>query len=439
MYFCQYTSCFQNIIMSDATIDPVQEVVKEEVVVEDEDDDQIVTPWKVSSKGLFKYDALQTKWGLKPITEDIIARFERVTGKKPSHYLTRGIFFAHQDFEKILDDVESGKEIYQYSGRGPSSEALHLGHLLPLQFAAEMQQAFDCITVIQMSDIEKFHFKQGDLDEFMGYVESNAKDLIACGFNPEKTFVFSAFKYLPFMQPLVEILNKKTNINQMNKIYGFDINSSVGHVSWPNEQIIPSMSGAFPHLFGNRKCRCLVTLAIDQFPFFALARDVAESLGYPKPAIIASKFLPSLVGPKEKASATGEVPAIFLNDTPETVATKIKRYAFSGGGETLQLHREKGGNISVDIPYIYLFHFLKDEERLKQIAEEYTAGRMLTGEIKQIMTDVVVQMLAEHSVQRAKITKEVYDKMFTIRVQPDVADYFRDFYQKYVNVDIKFE
>lgn len=39
-----------------------------------------------------------------------------------------------RDFNEILDLYERGERFYLYTGRGPSSEALHLGHLVPFMF-----------------------------------------------------------------------------------------------------------------------------------------------------------------------------------------------------------------------------------------------------------------------------------------------------------------
>jgi hypothetical protein len=38
------------------------------------------------------------------------------------------------DFAEVLDGYEKGEKFYLYTGRGPSSEALHLGHLIPFMF-----------------------------------------------------------------------------------------------------------------------------------------------------------------------------------------------------------------------------------------------------------------------------------------------------------------
>lgn len=97
---------------------------------------------------------------------------ERLTGVKPHPLLRRGIFFSHRDLEWILDNYEKGKPFFLYTGRGirtdqseitpftgPSSEAMHLGHLLPFIFTKWLQDTFKVPLVIQITDDEKFFFK----------------------------------------------------------------------------------------------------------------------------------------------------------------------------------------------------------------------------------------------------------------------------------------
>lgn len=66
-------------------------------------------------------------------------------------WLRRGIFFSHRDFELILDLYEAKKPWYLYTGRGPSSDALHMGHLIPFMFTKWLQDTFDVPLVIQMT------------------------------------------------------------------------------------------------------------------------------------------------------------------------------------------------------------------------------------------------------------------------------------------------
>lgn len=60
-------------------------------------------------------------------------------------------------------------------------------------------------------------------------------------------------------------------------------------------------------------------------------------------------------------SSTDPNSAVFLTDTPQQIEKKIKKFAFSGGGATLEEHREKGANLEVDVPFIYLGFFLEDD------------------------------------------------------------------------------
>ena len=61
------------------------------------------------------------QFGSQPITEELIAKFERITGAKAHPWIKRGIFFSHRDLDLILDNHAAGKPMYLYTGRGPSS------------------------------------------------------------------------------------------------------------------------------------------------------------------------------------------------------------------------------------------------------------------------------------------------------------------------------
>ena len=60
-----------------------------------------------------------------------------------------------------------------------------------------MQDAFNVPLVIQLTDDEKFLWKEElTLEEANRLSYENAKDIIACGFDKEKTFIFSNMDYL---------------------------------------------------------------------------------------------------------------------------------------------------------------------------------------------------------------------------------------------------
>lgn len=103
--------------------------------------EQVVNPWDVqgavSADGkqlAIDYDKLIAQFGTRRVDAALLERFERLTGHKPHIFLRRGMFFSHRDLDKILDRYEQGKPFFLYTGRGPSSDSMHLGHMVPFVF-----------------------------------------------------------------------------------------------------------------------------------------------------------------------------------------------------------------------------------------------------------------------------------------------------------------
>ncbi len=100
-----------------------------------------------------------------------------------------------------------------------------------------------------------------------------------------------------------------------------------------------------------------------------MTRDEAPRLKYPKPSTIYGQFLPSLEGGLEgKMSSSNAASCILLSDSAKQVRKKIGR-CFSGGQETLELHREIGGDCDVDVPFQMLRFFLEDDAKLAEVRE----------------------------------------------------------------------
>ncbi|XP_007942793.1 tryptophan--tRNA ligase, cytoplasmic [Orycteropus afer afer] len=338
-------------------------------------EEDFVDPWTVqtsSAKGI-DYDKLIVRFGSSKIDKELINRIERATGQKPHRFLRRGIFFSHRDMNQVLDAYENKKPFYLYTGRGPSSEAMHLGHLIPFIFTKWLQDVFNVPLVIQMTDDEKYLWKDLTLDQAYGYAVENAKDIIACGFDINKTFIFSDLDYMGmspgFYRNVVKI-QKHVTFNQAKGIFGFTDSDCVGKISFPAIQAAPSFSSSFPQIFRDRTdIQCLIPCAIDQDPYFRMTRDVAPRIGYPKPALLHSTFFPALQGAQTKMSASDPNSSIFLTDSAKQIKTKVNKHAFSGGKDTVEEHRQFGGNCDVDVSFMYLTFFLEDDDRLEQIKQ----------------------------------------------------------------------
>ncbi|XP_075108165.1 tryptophan--tRNA ligase, cytoplasmic-like isoform X2 [Nicotiana tabacum] len=383
---------------------------REEVKEVVEEEEQVVNPWEVSAKdgGKIDYNKLIDKFGCQRLDDSLIQRVQRLTNRPAHVFLCRGVFFAHRDFNDILDAYEKRQKFYLYTGRGPSSEALHLGHLIPFMFTKYLQDAFKVPLVIQLTDDEKCMWKNLSVEESQRLARENAKDIIACGFDVSKTFIFSDFDYFggAFYKNMVKVA-KCVTYNKVVGIFGFTGEDHIGKVSFPPVQAVPSFPSSFPHMFsGNDNILCLIPCAIDQDPYFRMTRDVAPRIGYHKPALIESSFFPALQGENGKMSARDPNSAIYVTDSAKEIKNKINRYAFSGGQDSIELHRQYGANLEVDIPFKYLGFFLDDDAELQRIREEYGSGRMLTGEVKKRLTEVLTDLVERHRRARSLVTDE---------------------------------
>jgi tryptophanyl-tRNA synthetase len=59
-----------------------------------------------------------------------------------------------------------------------------------------LQDAFKVPLVIQLTDDEKFLWKNLSAEECKRLARENAKDIIACGFDVQRTFIFSDFEFV---------------------------------------------------------------------------------------------------------------------------------------------------------------------------------------------------------------------------------------------------
>lgn len=179
--------------------DKPKEEKQEVLIVEQNEGDDLVTGTEVhavSDSGI-DYDKLVERFGCTKLEKDTLDRFERLTGKKLHRFLRRGIFFCHRDLNVILDAYEKKQPFYLYTGRGPSSEGLHLGHTMPFIFNKYLQDAFDVPLVIQITDDEKYMYRpELELEKVQKMAITNIKDILAFGFDPEKTFIFKDTEYI---------------------------------------------------------------------------------------------------------------------------------------------------------------------------------------------------------------------------------------------------
>jgi tryptophanyl-tRNA synthetase len=360
-----------------------------------------VNPWEVT--GNVDYERLIKEFGTSHLPENIKKKLS-----KAHPILRRGIYFSHRDFDKWIESAEKGKRVSILTGRGPS-EKMHLGHLVPFLAAKSLQEQFNCDVFIPISDDEKFFVKENlTYEQALEFSRDNIIDLIALGFKPGKTFIFEDFVYTDIYKYAARVA-KRINYSTAKAAFGLKPENNIGWSFYPAMQAAHIL---FPQ-FIKGKHHTLVPIGIDQDPFMRLTRDVADysEFKFEKPSALHAKFIPSLSGGAKMSSSGDSV--IFLTDNAKEVERKIKKYAFSGGKDTLEEHRKHGGNPDVDVSFQYLKIFFEpDDKKLAKIEEDYKSGKLLSGELKQLTIDKINAFLKEHQSKREKARKELDKFMF---------------------------
>ncbi|WP_137291240.1 tryptophan--tRNA ligase [Natronorubrum halophilum] len=353
-------------------------------------DEFTVTPYAV--EGEVDYDKLLERFGADPLTDDQVARFP------DQPMLRRRTFYAGRDVDRYLEAADAGEPHAIVTGRGPSGP-MHLGHVLPLYLAKRFQRETGATVYVPLSDDEKFLAKDQSFEAIGGHTRDNLRDILAVGFDPERTRIVVDTADADVIYPIAVRLAKHLTPATVEAVYGEQ--DTVGLQFYPAVQATHLL---LPQLVNGRQ-PTLVPIAVDQDPHVRVCRDVAakEALPVEKPGALLGRFLPGLDGPG-KMSSSGDAPSIELTADPETVAETIRTHAYTGGRATLEAHRKHGGDPTVDVPYQYLrFFFEEDDEKLERIATDYRAGDLTSGELKELAIDRITDFLAGHQRRRAAL------------------------------------
>jgi tryptophanyl-tRNA synthetase len=340
-----------------------------------ENDSVRITPWEVV--GHVDYDRLIKEFGTQPIDSEIIEKFQKITGEVHP-MLKLHYFFSHRDLDSILCKVESGEKIYLYTGRGPSG-MVHMGHLMPWMFTKYLQDKFGSKLLFQLTDDEKFLYSQERTrEEIRRYTYENILDIISVGFDPSNTKIIVDTTHIKHLYPIALEIAKRITFSTAKAVFGFSSSTNIGMIGFPPVQAAPCF---LPSLIEGKPTPVLIPAAIDQDPYWRMTRDVAEKMGFYKPAQIHSKFLPSLDSRGGKMSSSKPETAIFTTDEPEVIEKKVSS-AFTGGQATVALQRLYGGNALGCPVFWYLRYFFDDEKESDERFVKCISGNLLCGECK---------------------------------------------------------
>jgi tryptophanyl-tRNA synthetase len=346
-----------------------------------------LTPWDV--RGKIDYDHVAEKFGTTPLDSDTLDRMEAHSGRL--HYmLRRGVFYSHRDMDVILDHYDSGGRFALYTGRGPSGP-VHLGQLVPWMFTKYLQDTYGCKLLFQFTDDEKLLLNE-EFDSTITdhWVYENALDLMALGFDPEKTEFIVNMRHTSKLFPIALRIAKRITGSTMRSLFGFNDESNLGTMFFPSMQAAPCFLESERT---GEPVPCLIPAGIDQDPYWRITRDIAKKLGYPKPAQIHGRMLPGLTGDGKMSSSRPET-AIYMTDVPDLVEWKVM------SAETPQ---DKG-----DCPLflLHLYLLTESDEDIEDLQQECLSSESCEG-CKMDTVRLVNRFLKKHQRRRQLMGRSV--------------------------------
>ena len=360
----------------------------------------VFDPWAV--EGDVDYGKLVKEFGITPMKD-----LPDIFNKK--HFFRRGLVFAHRDFQKILTSVKDKKPFVMMTGLMPTGK-FHIGHMLVAQQII-FYQKLGAKVYLAVADVEAYHARGQSLEKSREIaIEEYILNYIALGLDPKNLDLYfqsdrsiDAKKSNEYYR-LQNLLARNVTFNEFKGIYG-DVTPGkmLSALLQASDMLHPQLSefeGEIP---------VIVPVGIDQDPHLRLARDISKRFKDHKFTQLSSTYhtmVPGLKGGKMSSSDPSSF--IALTDSKKDVETKIKKYAFSGGRNSLEEHRKLGGNPDVDVSFQYLKYFFEeDDKKLEEIHEKYKSGEMLTSELKDYTIKKINAFLKDHQKKRELARKRI--------------------------------
>ncbi len=364
-----------------------------------------IDPWKQAD--VKDYGRLMEDFGIEPFSNVI----KKVP--EPSLYMRRGVIFGHRDFGKIAERMKAKKPFVMLTGLMPSGK-FHLGHKMVADEFIYLQK-HGAKPYICVADTEAYNMRGKTFQELRKIaIEEYLVNYIALGLKPNNCdFYFQSERSKDAVKSnayyrMIGIISRRVTMNELKAIYG---ELTPGKIISVFAQVADILHPQLPEFEG--KMPTVVPVGVDQDPHIKLTRDIAAKLNrsgdfkFEAPGSTYHEFMKGLKG--GKMSSSDPLSYIALTDDPKEVRKKIMKYAFSGGRETIEEHRKHGGNPDVDVSFQYLYsQFEPDDRKIEKIRDDYKSGKMLSGELKQILSEKLGKFLTEHQEKREKARDDVY-------------------------------
>jgi tryptophanyl-tRNA synthetase len=357
-----------------------------------------------------KEDSSNTASGISSVTADNVRLIKKFGASRisnmdnvPDFYtFGNGLIYSHRDFDRFMKNLNDGKKCAIVSGFNASGMP-HMGHIPVFDTNLFFQKEHGVKLFMPISDDESYvSNKVKTQQEGIRNSLMLARVMIAYGFDPSKTKFIIDHIYTDIYNLAIK-LSKGLTLSEVKAVYGYTTDQNIGLHFYPAVQsahIIYPLTRGFEDV--------LVPIGSDEDSHMRVCRDLAGKFGYIKPAALHSVFMPGLDGEKMSKSRNN---GIFLLESEKEIKRKIMS-AFSGGQASIEEHRKLGGNPDVDMAFFYLKSYFLTKKESEEVSERYRSGAMLSGEMK--------NMLFEKVIERVNRLKEAYEKVTEKEIEKSV-------------------
>ena len=340
-----------------------------------------IDPW---GSELVDYAHLIKEFGMEKFPEEY--------AKKLKHRLfERGMVVAHRDFKKVMERIDSKKPFIQMTGIATSGR-LHFGHKVDIDLFLFFK-SLGAHSYFAACDIDAYTSRQKikSMKEAKENAVDNVAHALAFGISEKEIYVQSQ-KDARYYEFAFEI-SKRVTENEHRAVYGSvelgKVSANILQYADILHQQLPEYGGKMPSITG---------IAPDQDPHARVTRDVAQRLqqvyDIELPSFIYFMHQSGLQEGKKMSSSEPDT-AIFLDDSPAEVKRKIGK-AYTGGRDTVQEQREKGGRPEVCKIYeLYKFHH-PDSKFVQDVCSKCKKGELICGEDKKMAVEFLGGFLEDH-------------------------------------------
>jgi len=399
-----------------------------------------VDPW--SSTPDLALAELSEEFGVEPI-EPVAATLPEIPP-----FIRRGIVVGHRDYGPIADAIRNHAPFYVMTGFMPSGEP-HLGHLMVMKEVVwHVRQGGT--GSIAIADREAHAVRGVSWERCREFGRQYLKCLYALGYDGYAYYQSDNNR----LKDLAFEAAEKINFSDLNAIYGFGPETSLGHAMSVATQVADIL---YPQAHG-AVAPTVVPVGLDQDPHIRLTRDVAHKLrmftvedrgdhisirsksaavsamdalqeafpgsrrytghvdvpggdfgavartaraverahggwAFISPSATYHTFMPGLQGGKMSSSIPES--SFTFTESDELVSKRVMG-ALTGGRVSLEEQRRLGGDPDrCPVFALNRFHLVEDDGELEEIRRQCTAGELMCGRCKKDTLERVRTFLAD--------------------------------------------